>query len=87
MANSKLKNCPFCGSKAKIINVGEDDGDEFYMVQCKNEECGCGACFGEVSKSEIAKLWNNRHGSITVNNFGNGEQIENKGHLKINVGK
>ena len=83
MANSKLKNCPFCGSKAKIVEI-EDD---YFMVQCSNEECGCGACFGEVSKSEIAKLWNNRHGSIIVNNFGKGEQIENKGHLTINVGK
>ena len=24
MANSKLKNCPFCGSKAKIVEIDND---------------------------------------------------------------
>lgn len=84
MANLKLKNCPFCGSKAKIINL-DDEGDDYFMVQCENEECGAGCTFGEGTKTQISKRWNNRNGSIIVNNYGNGEQIKNEGHLTIKI--
>lgn len=83
MATLKLKNCPFCGSKAKIENIGDDD--VFYMVQCENEECGAGCTFGEGTKTEILRRWNNRSGSIIVNNYGNGKQVKNEGHLTINI--
>ena len=57
----KLKNCPYCGGKVKIINVADDSDDEYYMVQCENDdECGAGCCFGEGTKEEIAKRWNRR---------------------------
>ena len=85
MATLKIKNCPFCGSKAKIINIADEVDDEFYMVQCENEDCGAGCTFGEGTKTQISKRWNNRNGSIIVNNYGNGKQIKNEGHLTINV--
>lgn len=85
MATLKLKNCPFCGSKAKIINIVDELDDEFYMVECENEKCGAGCTFGEGTKPQISKRWNNRNGSIIVNNYGNGEQIKNEGHLTIKI--
>jgi len=38
MTNEDLKNCPFCGGKAKGSIGQDDDGCEFYEVECV--ECG-----------------------------------------------
>ena len=87
MKQNKLKPCPFCGSEVYIENILDDIGDAYYMVQCKNDDkCGASSCFGECTKKEVIERWNNRVGAITVNNFGNGEQIKNEGHMTINIG-
>ena len=79
--------CPFCGSEVYIENIADDSDDTYYMVQCKNDDkCGASSCFGECTKKEVIERWNNRAGAITVNNFGNGEQIKNEGHMTINIG-
>lgn len=63
METKKIKSCPFCGSRVKIINIADDEECKYYMVQCENVyECGAGCCFGEGSKKEIIERWNRRAG-------------------------
>lgn len=77
----KLKPCPFCGSRNIEIT---NHADSVVFVQCED----CFATFPHFdSEDEAITAWNKRYGAIIVNNFGNGKQIENKGHITINVGK
>lgn len=62
MKTKKIKSCPFCGGKVKVENIFADNGDEYYMVYCENEDCGAGSCFGEGTKKEIIERWNRRAG-------------------------
>lgn len=62
MGTKKLNRCPFCGSRVKIDNIAENNDDEYYMVQCENEDCGASSCFGEGTKKEIIERWNRRAG-------------------------
>ena len=54
---NKLKSCPFCKGKAKIVDGYSDAG---CWVECIK----CGACGprGEMH-DEITKLWNKRYKS------------------------
>lgn len=59
MAEEKLKPCPFCGGKAKIIE--EYDclaGINVYFIEC----CDCEATFlnGNVNKIKEIVKWNRR---------------------------
>ena len=83
----ELKPCPFCGGKVIIEDISTED-EEYYMIQCTKEECSASACFADYSttKKGAAEAWNRRAGVIVVNNFGNGEQIKNEGHMTINIG-
>lgn len=56
--SEKLKKCPFCGSEVKLTNI--DPNDEYYMIECRNENCNSATCFGEVNEEEIKKRWNGR---------------------------
>ena len=52
-----LKNCPFCGGNAKIVEEYDCmPGVYFYFVECSN----CTATFlhGELEKSDVIKKWN-----------------------------
>ena len=70
--NGQLKPCPFCGGKAHIRNVTENDEDG-YVIFCKCvcvlcENCGAQSIrkisdgyYGKhCSDEEIAELWNHR---------------------------
>ena len=65
----QLKPCPFCGGKAHIRNVTENDGYVHYETVCVLcEDCGAQSvrkisdgyygCY--CSYEEIAELWNRR---------------------------
>lgn len=60
MSEIKLKNCPFCGSEVELEDIGEDSNDHYYMIACKNSNCGSSTCFGEVSKDDFIRTWNTR---------------------------
>lgn len=61
MSKIKLKKCPFCGGEVEIDNIGDFDGDNFYMVECKNSECNSAISFGEINnKEDFIRIWNNR---------------------------
>ena len=73
-----LKPCPFCGCKAVIEDISTED-ERYYMIQCKNEECGASACFGDHSttKKGTTDAWNKRVPTT---------HIKNDGHITINIG-
>ena len=50
MAEPKLKNCPFCGAKARIV---------FEWVKCSNNDCGAMSLARNTS-AESALRWNRR---------------------------
>ena len=67
--NGQLKPCPFCGGKAHIRNVTENDGRVYYeTVGVLCEDCGAQSIrkisdgyYGKhYSYEEIAELWNHR---------------------------
>lgn len=67
--NGQLKPCPFCGGKAHIRNVRENDGRVYYETVCVLcEDCGAQSIrkisdgyYGKhCSYKEIAELWNRR---------------------------
>lgn len=56
----KLKSCPFCGSNAKVIDMGS----ERYHVKCKTCPARFGATWGNnETVQELTVLWNTRHNS------------------------
>ena len=55
--NDKLKECPFCGGKAKIIQDKESGIVYGYGVKCRN--CGNGASWYTKKQSAIG-AWNRR---------------------------
>jgi hypothetical protein len=70
----KIKNCPFCGSVAKL-KVTEDDSDycfkngkiiEYYDVKCTNGDCylSDGACWNYNDPEKIIEMWNTRSKQI-----------------------
>ena len=67
--NEQLKPCPFCGGKAHIRNVTENDAHVHYETVCVLcEDCGAqsirkisnGYYGKQCSDEEIAELWNRR---------------------------
>lgn len=55
----ELKNCPFCGGKAKMERMSINP---YYYVICTNLECD--ATVGRFQPTEVhaAKVWNRRDG-------------------------
>lgn len=62
---SELKPCPFCGSKAEIIEiephthmiagiVPDCEGEAFVECTC------CGAVIGARTAEEVSAIWNRR---------------------------
>lgn len=62
----KLKPCPFCGAKPKLVSYMVEK-DRMYYVGCKNKEC-VNICETGVSlsKQKTIDKWNKRH--ETTNN-------------------
>lgn len=59
MSDTELKPCPFCGGKVIIEDIGE--GDEYYMIACKNPTCNGSFCFGERgTKKDFIRAYNTR---------------------------
>jgi Lar family restriction alleviation protein len=56
MKTQELKNCPFCGHKARQYTYQTDYGTQRYAVQCTN----CGAEIDTLSKTVVIRLWNKR---------------------------
>lgn len=56
-----IKKCPFCGSEVELVDIGEGNGDSYYMMQCLNPDCNASACFGErPNKDDFVHAWNTR---------------------------
>ena len=53
MRKTKLKPCPFCGSKAKMYH----DYHDFALIQCT--KCGIGTLH-KSDEEEVIKDWNTR---------------------------
>ena len=60
----EIKNCPFCGSKAKIIRFNEQEG--VVTIGCTNEECDITMGKGFFSEEDAIAHWNRR-----INNASN----------------
>lgn len=62
--NLKLKPCPFCGGKAKIMAAQEFKigGDEGFVIQCENCHMNTISinCTHSPSSKEVVELWNKR---------------------------
>jgi hypothetical protein len=59
----KLKDCPFCGSEAILTHesmVGSDSLDEFYRIECTNEDCAMGNPDCLSDDKSIIEDWNTR---------------------------
>lgn len=56
--SEELKKCPFCGGEVRLTNI--DPNDDYYMMECQNENCNAATCFGEVDKEGIKERWNRR---------------------------
>ena len=56
----KLKPCPFCGGKAKLLHI-KDLVSEFWRVYCKNEDCPVEPKTRAYNRREMAiETWNRR---------------------------
>ncbi len=51
----KLRECPFCGSKAKMVGYTRN-GKEFEAVQCT----GCRVHNANIEIDDYVKHWNSR---------------------------
>jgi len=61
---SNLKPCPFCGGDAKVRKSHENflvHPADCWMVQCADNDCGCGTSF-ESSEYKAVAAWNRRAG-------------------------
>ena len=57
---TKLKPCPFCGSKAKLTHFKWTD--VIYSVNCTN----CEIELESLDEAELIKRWNTRHDEMTI---------------------
>ena len=54
---NRLKPCPFCGSKAKVLC----EYDRYWAVFCTNDECiATNFEGGYINKENAIKAWNHR---------------------------
>ena len=54
----ELKRCPFCGGKAEIVPVYDNEsGFSGYAVICA--DCGCGT-IGSEDEIDAVNAWNTR---------------------------
>ncbi|MBQ7154827.1 MAG: Lar family restriction alleviation protein [Synergistaceae bacterium] len=53
----KLRRCPFCGKKGKVIHTSGEDQADMISIEC--EGCG-GACGEYLTHEEAAVAWNRR---------------------------
>ena len=84
MRKYNLKPCPFCGGER--VKFDRPWVSEITLIYCP--DCTAVVSFGDNKRDSLAyseRAWNRREGAITVNNFGNGEQIKNDGHITINL--
>ena len=61
MSEIKLKSCPFCGGKAKIIEIGRSGS----VIQARCTSCGAGSKLVTLSAEyaaadKVANNWNQR---------------------------
>lgn len=57
MTDERIKeDCPFCGCKAKRIEVAKIIKDK-HQIFCPD----CGVCFGYFSKQDCIDKWNRRY--------------------------
>lgn len=64
MSEHKLKPCPFCGSPAKLEELGDHHGP-YFNLGCSNEKCPANNMFytwteEEGSVEDAVALWNRR---------------------------
>ena len=62
----KLKPCPFCGGKARIIAFDPFDG---YQGRCTVYKVGCTKCFASINdpdEDKAIEAWNRR---VSIGDF------------------
>lgn len=64
MSEHKLKPCPFCGSPAKLEELGDHHGS-YYNLGCSNEKCPAHSMFytwteEEGSVEDAIAMWDRR---------------------------
>ena len=57
---TELKNCPFCGSAAKFVDV---DRDDYIYIMCNDEDCMADTG-PHYTKESATKAWNTRANDI-----------------------
>lgn len=60
---AELKQCPFCGGRAEIVDNGEPIGSKFYFVDvlCMNMVCrGNSSVLDSRTKEQAIAAWNMR---------------------------
>lgn len=53
-----LKDCPFCGYKARSGSYYDDYNDLFY-IEGTNDDCGI--CVEKIDQNACMKIWNRRY--------------------------
>ena len=60
---SKLKPCPFCGTKSAVLNeYTAMSGHSYYYIECRNKKCNINPVthnFG--TEEEAIKAWDTRY--------------------------
>ena len=54
----EVKNCPFCGGEATLLEPCRGANEGGYEIHCFNDDCI--AMCGNDNKYELVKSWNNR---------------------------
>jgi hypothetical protein len=81
MTNKDLKPCPFCGSKAEFVNIGE----HFY-VSCTKNSCAAYTDGGMRMPERAAKRWNRRVPSVpTIQKWESGSEPPNGWYFFVNI--
>ena len=57
----KIKRCPWCNSKAKLIECNSSYPNGNFLVSCNNENCGFIVNCGSPTEKEALEKWNKRH--------------------------
>jgi Lar family restriction alleviation protein len=53
---SEMLPCPFCGDDDPFIITSDDEGDDWYQVECR---CGGGTAGSHIEEDAV-EMWNRR---------------------------
>jgi Lar family restriction alleviation protein len=58
MEKTELKNCPFCGSKARVFELDNYGGN--FQANCLNKTCQANRGGWKNTKQAAIRAWNRR---------------------------